>query len=864
MSVTTETYRVQVTLATAVQAIPVTFYFLEQDDLIVYQTVAGVDTLMVLNTNYTLTGEGVEAGGTLTTIGGTVGAVWTIARADALTQSEEFLYSGSLVPAAVERGYDRLAMQIQRLYGMVARSLRFPVTNAEGGELVLNSRKGSIIGFNATTGALEYTLTQDIIDDAAAAALPSEVAAQAAQAAAEIAETNAELAETNAETAEANAELAETNAETAETNATNQAGIATTQAGIATTQAGIATTQAGLATTNGAAQVTLAAAQVTLATTQAGLATTNGAAQVTLAAAQVTLATAQASAAAGSAVTALNAIAQAFKGGVAGASVPATSTATGNTYRITSAGTSQSKTWAIGDAAIYNGSSGSWTQLTGWFAYCDVQAGIASQGFKGYLQSDGATSNRGQVQGPFDATNNPRGWVAGAAVMEWCGWVDVPSTSLGATAYLFLASVGASPAHPDRPISSLAASMFSSNLTLAQRGATQDSDSRTSTFSTFRTTYSGQRVWLSVILTQGTATNPVVKVNGTDISASFSLTTGGTPPAWLDAAMVPTYHLTGYNWPAGRAPLGQWILGSLTTAESLAWMQTGQPPAWVAAGGSMQQRITDTARNSVFSAAGTDWERSANGSHVIDNANGELDVTCTGDGRTRLPELAFGGNYVTNDRWFIAIFTIANWAMTAPITPFMDVSNAPLSFGLITGNGTYTLQGYRPAQLATGGKFVIENLSSTGSYSIKNVKIMLGGALSLPVVQPIAVLDDATTIGGNQARLLGMTPVTDKKAWIICQDVYHAGADNKRILEGALIDTAKDVIDSIEQTPSTGTPTTLLGSVSAGAQYKASSALAAGINPVTLVTRKTATTEFWSQASTACLLRNTITGHRAN
>jgi hypothetical protein len=107
-------------------------------------------------------------------------------------------------------------------------------------------------------------------------------------------------------------------------NAATNAATATTQAGIATTQAGIATTQAGIATT-------------------------------------------KAGEAAASAVTALNAISQAYKGDVAGGSVPATSTAAGDTYRITSAGTSQSKTWAIGDAAIYKGSSGQWTQLTGFY-----------------------------------------------------------------------------------------------------------------------------------------------------------------------------------------------------------------------------------------------------------------------------------------------------------------------------------------------------------------------------------------------------------------------------------------------------------------------------------------------------------------
>jgi len=53
-----------------------------------------------------------------------------------------------------------------------------------------------------------------------------------------------------------------------------------------------------------------------------------------------------------------------YKGTLAGASVPATSTAAGDYYIIISAGTSQGKTWAIGDMAIYKGTSGQWDQVS--------------------------------------------------------------------------------------------------------------------------------------------------------------------------------------------------------------------------------------------------------------------------------------------------------------------------------------------------------------------------------------------------------------------------------------------------------------------------------------------------------------------
>lgn len=53
-----------------------------------------------------------------------------------------------------------------------------------------------------------------------------------------------------------------------------------------------------------------------------------------------------------------------YKGQLAGASVPATSTAAGDYYVIISAGTSQSVTWAVGDLAVYKGTSGQWDKFS--------------------------------------------------------------------------------------------------------------------------------------------------------------------------------------------------------------------------------------------------------------------------------------------------------------------------------------------------------------------------------------------------------------------------------------------------------------------------------------------------------------------
>lgn len=68
-------------------------------------------------------------------------------------------------------------------------------------------------------------------------------------------------------------------------------------------------------------------------------------------------------AAAASAVDAANALAVTYLGGIAGASVPATATTAGDYYRITADGTAQGIDWLVGELAVYEGTSGNWTQI---------------------------------------------------------------------------------------------------------------------------------------------------------------------------------------------------------------------------------------------------------------------------------------------------------------------------------------------------------------------------------------------------------------------------------------------------------------------------------------------------------------------
>lgn len=108
------------------------------------------------------------------------------------------------------------------------------------------------------------------------------------------------------------------------------------------------------------AQVSPLSTAVTTCTTKA----TNAAASASNAATSASNALTSANAASVSAAqAALIAAGLNYKGLLAGGSVPATSTNAGDVYLISSAGTSQSKTWGSNDLAIYTGTSGSWDQV---------------------------------------------------------------------------------------------------------------------------------------------------------------------------------------------------------------------------------------------------------------------------------------------------------------------------------------------------------------------------------------------------------------------------------------------------------------------------------------------------------------------
>jgi hypothetical protein len=273
MTVSSQTSKVSYSGNGSTVAFTVTFYFLADSDIkVLVRSANGTEVVKTLNTDYTVTGAGDPAGGTVTFVTAPIsGQTVVLARSVPLTQVTDYTPNDPFPAETHERALDKLTQLSQQINEAVNRSLKLSLSNTmTSTEFTVDAatRANKILGFDAS-GELSVAqelgtyrgnwsagtnfVPRDIIKDTsnaniyicltahtstgsqpissnadvakwallvdAATATAAQAAAVAAQAAAEAAQAAAELAETNAETAETNAETAETNAETAETNA---------------------------------------------------------------------------------------------------------------------------------------------------------------------------------------------------------------------------------------------------------------------------------------------------------------------------------------------------------------------------------------------------------------------------------------------------------------------------------------------------------------------------------------------------------------------------------------------------------------------------------------------------------------------
>lgn len=129
MTLSTTTNRVSYTGNGVTTAFSFPYYFLADADLtVVLVTIStGAESTLVLNTDYTITGAGSPAGGTVTTTTAYSSSYnVVIYRNPALTQSADFVENQALPAATLEQGLDRATMIDQRTRELVGRSIRQP------------------------------------------------------------------------------------------------------------------------------------------------------------------------------------------------------------------------------------------------------------------------------------------------------------------------------------------------------------------------------------------------------------------------------------------------------------------------------------------------------------------------------------------------------------------------------------------------------------------------------------------------------------------------------------------------------------------------------------------------------------------
>jgi hypothetical protein len=138
--------------STTVFAIP--YYFLENTHLKVIKRTdsTGAEVTLTLNVDYTLTGAGVQAGGTLTaTVAPATGTTLVISRNVPATQETDYPANDPFPSASHERALDKLTMLAQQGSANISKALRVPDTDPEPARLPPSvSRANLLLGFGSS------------------------------------------------------------------------------------------------------------------------------------------------------------------------------------------------------------------------------------------------------------------------------------------------------------------------------------------------------------------------------------------------------------------------------------------------------------------------------------------------------------------------------------------------------------------------------------------------------------------------------------------------------------------------------------------------------------------------------------------
>lgn len=150
---------------TTVFAVP--FYFLANSQLSVsLWSSAGVETVQVLGTNYSVTGAGVLTGGSITmVVAPASGTTLVITRAVPLTQETDLQPNDRLPAETLEQSIDKLTMITQQNAENANRAIRSPLSDPTSIDMRLPTaanRLRKVLGFDSTGEPYVFNSVDDL------------------------------------------------------------------------------------------------------------------------------------------------------------------------------------------------------------------------------------------------------------------------------------------------------------------------------------------------------------------------------------------------------------------------------------------------------------------------------------------------------------------------------------------------------------------------------------------------------------------------------------------------------------------------------------------------------------------------------
>lgn len=149
---------------------PVPYQFFGGDELAVFATTGGIDTLLQRGVHYTVTGGNGTTGTVVANTAPATGTTWTITRASAATQQLKLLNGGPLPGPSVERSLDRLTALAQEASTGLRRAIRIPAGEAADVPLLppAATRAGKVLAFDGSGNPTASTIAPTTVAISAA------------------------------------------------------------------------------------------------------------------------------------------------------------------------------------------------------------------------------------------------------------------------------------------------------------------------------------------------------------------------------------------------------------------------------------------------------------------------------------------------------------------------------------------------------------------------------------------------------------------------------------------------------------------------------------------------------------------------